>query len=393
MDFDDTPAEAALRHEVRDVLDRHTDDAAMRWESAPDGTGFELARRWQRTLLDAGLVGITWPAEFGGQGGSPIEAAIVEQELRRAGAGRIVNGIAVGMVGPTIIAHGTDAQRSAYLARILSADDIWCQLFSEPAAGSDVAGIQTRAHAAAEGWTVRGQNVWTTMAHEARFGLLLARTDPDSPRHGGLTAFVIDMRQPGVSVRPLRDMTGECHFNEVFFDDAVIPAAGLLGDLGGGWRVAITTLMNERVSIAGAGAELGMSIEALLELARPRLDLLDGRGAALRRRLGRAVVDTLATRYTGYRRVTELSRGETPGPEGSMGKITGVALYRDIVTLGMEVLGDSVHTAAEDTPEAEWRRKLLGFPGWAIAGGTTEILKNIIGERVLGLPKDSIAAR
>src|SRR5687768_15257812 len=310
MDFDDTPDEAAYRATVRAVLEERAVELVhvVPGEGPVDARGHEAElRRTQRVLYEAGLVGVTWPREHGGQGGTLVQQAIVQQELVRARVPALVNHIGLGMCGPTVIAHGSDDQRQRYLARLLRADDVWCQLFSEPASGSDLAALRTTAVRDGADWIVNGQKVWTTLAHVADYGILLTRTDPDRPKHAGLTMFVVDMHAPGVTVRPLRQLWGQADFNEVFFDDVRIPDSERLGEPGEGWRVALTTLMNERVTIGGAGTDLGQPVEVLAAHARGRLPALAPEQQVLARQaVGRAVVAGLATRYTGYRRFTVL---------------------------------------------------------------------------------------
>ncbi|HEV3125442.1 MAG TPA: acyl-CoA dehydrogenase family protein [Candidatus Dormibacteraeota bacterium] len=390
MDFDDTPEEAAWRARVRDFLTSHRDQIASGYDRYVDTDEKLNARKaWQRILHEAGFVGVTWPREYGGQGGSPMQQAIVTQELGRVGSATLINGIGLGMAGPTIIAHGTEEQKQRYLLPLLRADEVWCQLFSEPGAGSDLAALTTRATPDGEGWRIRGQKVWTSGAHYAHFGILVARTDASLPKHGGLSYFILDMHAPGVTVRPLRQMSGDSAFNEVFFDDAPVPRENLLGELNGGWRVAITTLMNERMAIGGGGGDLGIGIEELLRHAAPRLAAMEpARRALLRQELGQCYVEALAARLTGYRRLTQLSRGGIPGPEAAAGKLTGVALARRIADVGVRLLGDDAVFGADPAGETRWQYLMASMPGLAIAGGTNEILKNIIGERVLGLPSE-----
>jgi len=387
MDFDDTPEETAWRGRVRRFLEENTDDVVRGRDRHTDAAGAAPRQRWQATLYDAGYVGITWPVEYGGRGGTPMQQVIVNQELSRAGSAPLVNGIGLGMCGPTIIAHGTEEQKQRYLRPMLRGDDIWCQLFSEPAAGSDLAGLQTRAIRDGDGWLIRGQKVWTSAAQYSRLGLLIARTDPSLPKHAGLTMFLIDMEQPGVTVRPLRQMTGDAHFNEVFFDDARVPAENLIGEVDGGWRVAITTLMNERLAIGGGGADMGVSVETLTRFAAKRLGALPADEQALvREKLGRAHVLAMAQRYTGYRRLTALSQGRMPGPEASVGKLSLVTLGQLTAEIGMSLLGDDAAFGADAGGDDRWQYSMAMWPGLAIAGGTNEILRNIVGERVLGLP-------
>jgi alkylation response protein AidB-like acyl-CoA dehydrogenase len=388
MDFDDTPEEAAWRAEVREFLTRHRERLGSR--GTDQSVDPEVARARQATLYDAGYVGVTWPVEVGGAGGTPMRQAIIDQEMARLGIPPLINLIGIGMCGPTVIAHGSDDQKRRYLKRLLRADDIWCQLFSEPAAGSDLAALRTRAVRGDDGdWRVNGQKVWTTRAHLSDYGILLTRTDPDVPKHRGLTMFVVDMAAPGVTVRPLRQMSGGADFNEVFFDDVVIPDAERLGAVGDGWRVALTTLMSERLSLGGGGTEIGIGPEAVARHVARHLDALPpDRQTLARQELGRAYVTALGARYTGYRQLSKLSRGELPGPEASAGKLAGTRSARDLADLAVRVLGDDARVAKSRDGNGFWQDLQAGLPGMAIAGGTDQVLRNIIGERVLGLPAE-----
>src|SRR3954470_15563912 len=392
VDFDDTPEEAAYRAHVRSVLDQHAGDLlhVSPGEETPDAGRREADfRRTQRVLAEAGLVGIPWPREHGGQGGTLVQQAIVGQELGRARIPTLINHIGLGMCGPTVIAHGSEEQKQRYLAPLLRADDVWCQLFSEPASGSDLAALRTTAVRDGEDWVVNGQKVWTTLAHVADHGIVLTRTDPERPKHAGLTMFVVDMHAPGVTVRPLRQMAGGSGFNEVFFDDVRIPDSERLGEPGEGWRVALTTLMNERVAIGGAGSDLGVPVEVLAAHARHRLpDLPEQKQPVARQAVGRAVVELLATRYTGYRRFTVLSQGGLPGPEASAGQLAGTAAGPPAADAGVRLLGDDAVYAATADGDETWQRTQAYLPGLAIAGGTDQVLRNILGERVLGLPPE-----
>jgi alkylation response protein AidB-like acyl-CoA dehydrogenase len=386
MDFDDTPEEAAWRAEVCSFLEQRRDEFGTRGTDVDR----EVARTRQATLYDAGFVGVTWPVEFGGQDATPMRQAIVDQEMARLGLPALINLIGIGMCGPTVIVHGSDDQKQRYLRRLLRADDIWCQLFSEPAAGSDLAGLRTRAVRGDDGdWLVNGQKVWTTRAHWADYGILLTRTDPDVPKHRGLTMFVVDMKAPGVTVRPLRQMSGDADFTEVFFDDVVIQDAERLGDVGDGWRVALTTLMSERLSLGGGGTDIGISPEEVARHVAAHLDELSpDRQVLARQELGRAYVTALGARYTGYRQLSKVSRGELPGPEASAGKLSGTRSARDLADLAVRVLGDDARVAATRDGSGVWQHFQAGLPGMAIAGGTDQVLRNIIGERVLGLPAE-----
>ncbi|GAA4548689.1 acyl-CoA dehydrogenase family protein [Pseudonocardia xishanensis] len=401
VDFTDSAGDAEYRARLRDFLRRHDHElehSDSEYLSEPGVERIEELRRTQALLYDGGYVGVTWPREYGGQGEGAIRQAIVTEELARASIPGLVNHLGIGMCGPTIMAHGSEDQKQRYLRRLLRADDMWCQLFSEPGSGSDLAASRTKAVRQDDGtWRVDGQKVWTTFAQYAAYGILLARTDTDVPKHRGLTMFVIDMSTPGVTVRPLRQMNGASEFNEVFFDGVVISDAERLGEVGEGWRVALTTLMNERVAIGGAGNELGMRTDSLVARARERLPHFStGEQVRLREQLGRVLVENLAIRYTGYRRLTALARGQTPGPEASAGKLSAVRAAIDGAELGVRLSGPDAAFARAADGDWRWHTTQASMPGLAIAGGTDEVLRNIIGERVLGLapePTPGKAAR
>jgi alkylation response protein AidB-like acyl-CoA dehydrogenase len=384
VDLNDTPEQAEYRAKARAWLEEHRHEAPrLRGEGAlTDEQEILAARRaWQGKLAEAGLAGVTWPKEFGGQGLGPIEQVVVNQEIARAGVPGILDVIGVGMLGPTIMAHGSDEQKARYLGPMLHGDEVWCQLFSEPAAGSDLAGIQTRARQENGGWVLNGQKVWTTNAQFASFGLLLARTNPDVPKHKGLTMFVVPMDAPGVTVRPLRQISGDAHFNEVFLDDVHLEADAVCGPVDGGWGTALTTLMYERVTIGlgseGLGYREGRYAEAIAADEAARRD------PEVRQRLGEVAVELLATRFTGYRTLTALQRGQIPGPEAGLAKVTLVNAAIKAGELVADVLGPD---ALDES--SEWAYMISFLPGLKSAGGTEEILRNTIGERVLGLPPE-----
>ena len=384
MDLKDTPEQAAYRTRVRTWLEQHRGEAPiLRGEGAIGDEQEAIAahRNWQRKLAEAGFVGVTWPTEYGGQGLGPLEQVIVNQEINRAGLPGILDAIGVGMLGPTIIAHGTEEQKQRYLAPMLHADEVWCQLFSEPAAGSDLAGIQTRARRQDDGsWRLSGQKVWTTNAQFAAFGLLLARTDPDVPKHKGLTMFVVPMDADGVTVRGLRQVTGEAEFNEVFFDDTPLEPDATVGPVDGGWGTALTTLMFERLAL-GAGSEaLGYRADRFAEAIAA--DPVASRDPEVRQRLGHLSADLLALRFSGYRMLTAMQRGQIPGPEAALGKVTTVRAGIEACDLIGDVLGP------EALGQTEWAYLISYLPGLKSAGGTEEILRNTVGERVLGLPPE-----
>jgi len=381
VDLNDTPEQAAYRAEVRAWLERNARHAPARRGTGDDEAAIAAHRAWQRRMAEAGYVGVTWPREYGGAGRGPLEQVIVNQELNRAGLPGILDAIGVGMLGPTIIAHGTEAQKERYLAPMLHGDEVWCQLFSEPAAGSDLAGIQCRARRAPDGgWRISGQKVWTTNAQFAAFGLLLARTDPDVPKHKGLTMFIVPMDAPGVTIRPLRQISGEAEFNEVFLDDVRLEPGSEVGPVDGGWGVALTTLMFERVTI-GAGAEaMGYRADRFAEALAADPDAVAD--PAVRQAFGAIATELLALRYGGYRTLTAIERGQIPGPEAGLGKVTAVNAAIAAGDLIADVLGP------EALRDGEWSYLISFLPGLKSAGGTEEILRNTIGERVLGLPPE-----
>jgi alkylation response protein AidB-like acyl-CoA dehydrogenase len=385
VDLDDTPDQAAHRAKVREWLEQNRAQAPVL--SGPgalrDEDEIVAARRaWQGRLAEAGLAGVTWPREYGGQGLGPIEQVICNQEIARAGVPGILDAIGVGMLGPTIIAHGSEEQKARYLGPMLHGDEVWCQLFSEPAAGSDLAAVQTRARQQEDGsWRLTGQKVWTTNAQFAAYGLLLARTDPDQAKHKGLTMFVLPMDAPGVTVRGLRQISGEAEFNEVFLDDVELAADAVVGGVGNGWGTALTTLMFERVTIGLGGEGLGYnSIRFAKAVAGDEHARTD---PEVRRRLGEISSELLAVRFTGYRTLTALQRGQIPGPEAGLAKVT---IVNGAIKAG-DLIADVVGPDALDS-DSEWAYMISFLPGLKSAGGTEEILRNTIGERVLGLPPE-----
>jgi alkylation response protein AidB-like acyl-CoA dehydrogenase len=385
VDLNDTPEQARYRQTVREWLEEnrhHAPEPRRRGDTRDEREIVDAQRAWQRRMAEGGLVGITWPPEYGGQGLGPLEQVIVNQEIGRAGLPGILDVIGVGMLGPTLIAHGSEEQKQRYLGPMLHADEVWCQLFSEPAAGSDLAGIQARARAEEDGgWRLSGQKVWTTNAHFAAFGLLLARTDADVPKHKGLTMFVVPMDAEGVTVRGLRQITGEAEFNEVFFDDVRLEPGAECGPVGGGWGVALTTLMFERLTIGIGGDAFGYRADRFAHALAA--DLAASADSEVRHRLGELASELLALKFNGFRQLTSLQRGGLPGPEGALGKVTMVSAAIEAGDLIADVLGPD---ALEDG--TEWSTMISFLPGLKSAGGTEEILRNTVGERVLGLPPE-----
>ena len=385
MDLDDTPEQAAYRAQARSWLEEHKSEAPVLTGpgALEDEAEILKARRtWQGKLAEAGLAGVTWPKEYGGQGLGPIEQVLSNQEIARAKVPGILDAIGVGMLGPTLIAHGSEEQKTRYLGAMLHGDEVWCQLFSEPAAGSDLAAVQTRARQQEDGsWRLTGQKVWTTNAQFAAYGLLLARTDADVPKHKGLTMFVVPMDAEGVTIRGLRQISGEAEFNEVFFDDVSLDADAVVGGVGNGWGTALTTLMFERVTI-GLGGE-GMGYNSTRFAGAIAADTDARRDHEVRHKLGEIASELLAVRFTGYRTLTALQKGQIPGPEAGLAKVTIVSGAIKAGDLIADVVGPDA--LLEDS---EWSYMISFLPGLKSAGGTEEILRNTIGERVLGLPPE-----
>ena len=396
MDFNDSPADADFRKQVQDWLAKNAADyprekgngGRRASDAQSEAELLTRARVWQKKKAEAGYAAVTWPKEYGGLGGTPIQSVIYAQEEAKYSVPRGFFEIGLGMCIPTLMSWATPEQLQRYVKPALYGEEVWCQLFSEPAAGSDLAGLRTKAERSADGknWTVNGQKVWTSGAHFSDYGILVTRSDPTVPKHKGLTYFFVDMRAPGVEVRPIRQMSGEAGFNEVFFKDVVIPDAQRLGDVGQGWKVALTTLMNERLAI---GQGEGVDVGALLELARA-VEWEAGpaiQNPALRERLADWYVQTQGLKYTKFRTLTALAKGETPGPGSAIGKIVSGPKMQDIGAFGMEVQGESGivrQGTRADAFQAQW----VWGAGYRIAGGTDEILRNIVAEQVLGLPQD-----
>ena len=394
MDFEDTPQEAKFRTEVRKFLDANaerrkpgTAEGYRTSQSAPGA--LERAKAWQAKKYASGFAGITWPSEWGGRGGSPIEQVIYNQEESNFAVPRGFFEIGLGMCIPTLATWGTPEQRQRYAPPALKGDEVWCQLFSEPAGGSDLAGLRTRAHKKGDEWIVNGQKNWTSGAHYSDYGIVVTRSDANVPKHKGLTFFFLSMKSPGIEIRPIKQISGQSHFNEVFFTEVRIPDGQRLGAVGAGWQVSLTTLMNERLAVGDAP---GPDFREIFDLVR-RLELEDGpaiKNQAVRDKLAEWYVKTQGLKYTKFRTMTRLSRGETPGPEASIGKLVSASKLQEIASFGMDLLGQAgIMTDDQSMPaNALFQQALLYSPGLRIAGGSDEILRNIIAERVLGLPAD-----
>jgi alkylation response protein AidB-like acyl-CoA dehydrogenase len=386
MDFRDSPPEAAFRDEFRGWLRATLPDG---WSERDPHVGrwdFEAAKDWTRKLYDAGYSGLTWPSEYGGRGLSPTYQAIYLEEVARVDAPDHIGVIGLGMAGPTIIAHGTPEQKGQHLARILSGETIFCQGFSEPGSGSDLASLRTRAERDGDEFVLNGQKVWSSYAHVADYCILLTRSDPEAAKHRGLTYLLLDMRLPGVDVRPLRQITGDPEFNEIFLTDVRVPASAVVGEVGGGWQVAMTTLLHERGTLGFAlTARLDVLFRRLVSTARKT-------GAAddplIRDRIAQLYVDLLGLRFTNYRSLTGLVRTGVPGPEGSIAKLHWSETNQRLTALALELLGpESQLTGEGGFWSGYWQYQQLRSRGNTIEAGTSEVLRNIVAERVLGLPR------
>ncbi len=377
MDFELPPEADTYREAVRAFLAEH----------APGGV---FPPDFARRLAVAGYVAPHWPAPWG-RGAGAIEQLVIDEELRGSGAPRPMNPIGIGWAGPTLLVAGTDEQHQRYLPGLLDGSEIWCQLFSEPGAGSDLAGLTTRAERDGDEFVVNGQKVWTTLAHVARFGILLARTDPDAEPHRGITYFVLDMRTPGIEVRPLVQMTGTHEFNEVFLTDVRIPVANVVGDINDGWRLAKVTLGNERVSLSGEGALWGRGPTAMdvVDLVRAAGGVAD---PVVRQRVARLYIESEILRLIRLRTVSATVRGMEPGPEASVRKALADEHGQHVMELAIELAGTDGLLAETgpfgDAAGGMWSYGYLYSRALTIGGGTSEVQRNILGERVLGLPRD-----
>jgi alkylation response protein AidB-like acyl-CoA dehydrogenase len=384
VEFRDTPEEAAFRAELRAWLAANVPTELRDAGLGQSTDELELLRRWSASLHAAGYAGLTWPVEVGGSGAPIAHQAIFLEELARAEAPAHANVIGLGMAGPTIMAHGTDEQKARYLAPLLAGDEIWCQGFSEPGAGSDLAAVRTSCRIEDDRFVLDGQKVWSSYAHVADFCILLARSDPASQRHDGLTYVIVDMHSPGVEVRPLRQITGDAEFNEIFLTDVEVPRANLLGEIGGGWKVAMTTLLHERGTLGVAlVARLEIAVRRLVELARDR-----GATPLQRDAIAREWIELEALRLTAYRSLSALERTGIPGPEGSILKLKWSESNQRLTSLALEILGRDAQLVGDRAPYAGWwAQQQLRSRGNTIEAGTSEILRSIVAERVLGLPR------
>ncbi len=396
MDLTLTPAEERFRDACRAWLEAHVPrqwhDPAFR-EALNAAEEMAFLKEWQRTLYDGGWIGLAWPKEYGGRGATYMEQVIFNQEMVRAKAPPIVNVLGLIVAGPTIIVHGTAEQRQRYLPKILNAEEIWCQGFSEPNSGSDLASLATHASLDGDEFVVNGQKIWNSFGHFAQQCLLLVRTDVNVPKHKGISALIVDMHSPGITVKPLRQITGDAEFNEVFFDNVHVPRGNLLGEMNDGWNVAITILMFERMNTASLlETQTKIALDELIDTARRTLR--NGRPATedplVRQKLAQVFIEVEILRLSTYRSITRLQRGQRPGPEGSIDKLFWSLTAQRLFEVAMEILGpygQLVKGSKWAVDGGRWPYQFLRSRADTIAGGTSEIMRNIIGERVLGLPK------
>ena len=395
MDFNDTPQEAEFRAKCRAWLEANAELKTEKTNSAKNmNVGnkslLEAAAEWQKKKYDAGWAMIHWPKEFGGIGATPIERIIWAQEESKFNVPKGVYEIGLGMAGPVMMEYATDEQKERYLPPMAEGKEIWCQLFSEPSAGSDVAGLRSKAVQDGENWIVNGQKVWTSGAHFSDFGILVVRHDPSLEKHKGLTFFFVDMKSPGIEVKPIKQLTGGSSFNEVYFNDVVIPDSQRLGEIGDGWKVAITTLMNERLAVGDAdGVDANEAFELAKKHDKDGEQLIDNN--AVRESIADWYCEASGLKNTKLRTMSALSRGDTPGPEASITKIVSANKLQAIGNFGMDSSDMSGMLMDEESDFIKFQMAWMGAAGLRIAGGTDEILKNIIAERVLGLPQEARA--
>ena len=410
MDFNDTPQEAEFRKKVRSFLEanaekRSTLAAKPKGDSgssissagAPETVkgedaakvALDNAKEWQRKKADAGFAAILWPKEFGGYGGTPIEQVIYAQEEHDYFVHSGYFEIGIGMLGPTMMAWGKDEDKKRFLPKMITGEEIWCQLFSEPSAGSDLAGIRMKAEKDGDEWVLNGQKVWTSGAHFADYGMIVARSDPTALKHKGLTYFYVDMKTPGIEAKPIKQISGSANFNEVFFNDVRIPDSQRIGAEGDGWKVSLTTLMNERLAV---GDPPGLDFDQIFEASK-EIEVEDGlavKNSEVRQKMADWYIQSRGLQYTKYRSMTALSKGQTPGPELSISKLVTASKMQDVSSYALDLLDMHGYVIDDKNPAMNnlFQNGLFFSTALRIAGGTDEVLRNIIAERVLGLPQD-----
>ncbi|MDO8432524.1 MAG: acyl-CoA dehydrogenase family protein [Candidatus Binatus sp.] len=395
MDFTWSAEQDAYRMQVRNWLEENRPRSLGPRGEDPDASGdeenWQRLKTWHKKLYAAGWAGLTWPKEYGGRGATFIEQLIFNQELGRLNLPMGCNVLGVIMSGPALMQWGTDEQKKRYLQPILAGDEIWCEGMSEPGAGSDLASIQCRAELKGDEFIVNGQKVWTTTAHRSHFCQLFVRTDPEAPKHKGMSALIVDMHSPGVTVRPLKQITGESEFNEIFFEDARVPKENLLGPINMGWQVLVATLMHERF---GIGETLGGTEQVLQQLVQiARAAQVNGRPAIedkdIRQQIAQFAIETTAKKYNGLRSLSKRLKGQQPGPEASISKLLSTDLGQRMTKFVTRLLGGyaMLERRSPFAPDGDWMRRILASESMTIAGGTSPVQKNMIGERILQLPK------
>ncbi len=393
MDFNYSPEQEAYRMEVRSWLEANQPAPLTEAEKEKADDNFLWARlkEWHKRLYKAGWMGLTWPKEYGGRGATFVEQVIFQQELGRLGLPFGANVLGVIMTGPALMQWGTEEQKKRHLEPIIAADEIWCEGMSEPGAGSDLANIQTRAVLEGDTFKLNGQKVWTTIAHRSDFCQLFVRTDPDLPKHKGMSCLLVDMKAPGVTVKPLTQISGDAEFNEIFFEDARVPKENLLGPLNAGWQVLVATLMHERFGIGETLGGTETLLTNLVELAKACE--VNGKPAyedpAVRQQIAQFACEVAAKKYNGFRALTKRLKGQLPGAEASISKLVSTDLSQRMVKYTTRLLGHYALLERHSplAPDGDWLRRILASESMTIAGGTSAVQRNMIGERILGLPK------
>jgi len=384
MDLTYSPEDEAFRERVRGWLRNHVAEAKNVPRNPFDA--LEHSKAWQRKMYEAGFVGIAWPKAYGGQDAPILRQALLNEELARAGAPGLINTVGLSILGPALILHGNEEQKRRFLPKILSADEIWCQGFSEPNAGSDLASLRTRAVEDGDDFVVNGQKVWTSLGPIADWCFLLVRTDPDAPKQEGISYLLMNMKSPGVQMAPIRQITGKSHFSELFLEDVRVPKANLVGEKNRGWMIAKATLSFERSGLSGV-VELERHLHGLRKLASEVGRIGD---PILRQRLTQLYIDKETLKYTGYRALTQQIRGVAPGPESAIGKLASSELRQRIMDVALEIEG-AYAAIGRGNPQAldrgRWQGLYLDARAYTVGGGTSEVMRNIIAERALGLPR------
>jgi alkylation response protein AidB-like acyl-CoA dehydrogenase len=393
MDFNYSPEQEAYRMQVRKWLEANQPPSLTpeEKERANEDLLWERNKRWHKKLYQGGWAGLSWPKQYGGRGATFVEQLIFQQELSRLNLPMGINVLGIIMTAPALMQWGTDDQKNRYLQPILAADEIWCEGMSEPGAGSDLAAIQTRADLQGDSFILNGQKVWTTHAHRSDFCQLFVRTDPDLPKHKGMSALLVDMHSPGVTVKPLKQISGDSEFNEIFFEDVRVPKENLLGPLNAGWQVLVSTLMHERFGISETIGGTEVILSQLVDLAKsmPQFGGSAAEDDEIRQQIAQFAIEVTAKKYNGLRALTRRLKGLQPGAEASIGKLISTDLSQRMTKFASRLLGPygTLERRSLFAPDGDWMRRMLQVESLTIAGGTSAVQKNMIGERILQLPK------